>query len=101
MSSQTTVTVSILGKDYQINCPPEEVDSLKKSASYLDEKMKDIKSNSNLIGLDRLAVMAALNISHEFLSSSAAAASSATQSETELQALNDKMDKALLKLKKA
>ena len=101
MADPKTVSVSILDKEYQVACEAEEVPALQQSAHYLDQKMREMKDNSNVFGLDRLAVMAALNISHEFLSSSEAAHSSASQSATELQALSDKMDKALLKLKKA
>jgi len=97
--SPNTVTVSILGKDYQINCPPDQEISLRQSAGFLDRKMKEIKANSNIIGLDRLAVMAALNISHEFLTQGEEANQSAASTSSELLALSEKMDKALIKLK--
>ncbi len=68
MSDTQTVTVSIMDKDYQVSCAPDEVTALRQSAQYLDEKMREIKSSSNVFGLDRLAVMAALNIANDLLS---------------------------------
>ena len=66
MSEVRTVTVSILDKEYQVSCGADEVAALKRSASYLDEKMREIKSGASVLGLDRIAVMAALNIAHEY-----------------------------------
>ena len=66
--SAQTVTVRILEKEYQVACPADEVDSLTQSAKYLDERMAEIKNSGKVVGLDRIAVMAALNITHEFLS---------------------------------
>ena len=66
--SAQTVTVRILEKEYQVACPADEVDSLTQSAKYLDQCMAEIKNSGKVVGLDRIAVMAALNITHEFLS---------------------------------
>ena len=67
MSQQNTVLVSILDKEYQVACPPEQEDQLLGSAKYLDKRMRDIRDTGKVIGLERIAVMAALNISHELL----------------------------------
>lgn len=61
------VAVDILGKEYRIACGTNEKDALLASARYLDEKMRDVRSNGNVVGSERIAVMAALNISHELL----------------------------------
>ena len=61
------VTVTILDKDYQVNCPEEEKPQLEHSARYLDQKMNDIRQSGRIIGLDRIAVMAGLNITHDLL----------------------------------
>lgn len=61
------IKVSILGKEYPISCPPEEQHDLLIAARYLDEKMRHIRDNSRVIGTERIAVMAALNITHELL----------------------------------
>ena len=61
------LTVRILGKDYIIACPEGEEDELLRSASYVDEKMQLIRRSGKVMGTDRIAVMAALNIAHEML----------------------------------
>ena len=70
MSKPRTVTVSILDKDYQVNCQPNEVIALQRSATFLDEKMREMRDYSNVFGLDRLAVMAALNLTNDLLTQS-------------------------------
>ncbi|AIR88698.1 cell division protein ZapA [Pseudomonas cremoricolorata] len=67
MSSPNSVTVQILDKEYSIICPPEERSNLVGAARYLDGKMREIRSSGKVIGADRIAVMAALNITHELL----------------------------------
>lgn len=61
------MAVKILGKDYQVACPEDEMHHLIDAALLLDSKMKDIKASGRIIGLDRIAVMAALNLAHELL----------------------------------
>ena len=62
-----SVVVSILDKEYRFACDPKERDSLIASAHYLDGKMREIRKGGKLLGADGLAVMAALNITHELL----------------------------------
>ena len=70
MSDVRTVTVRILDKEYQVACPAEQEAELIVSASYLDKQMRSIRKTGRVIGLERIAVMAALNISHELLRAS-------------------------------
>jgi len=68
MSEQSTaVQVKILDKEYQVNCPPSDQEALVKSARYLDENMRKIKGRGNIHGAEKIAVMAALNITHDML----------------------------------
>ena len=67
MSQPNTVTVHILDKEYCIACPPDERSNLESAARYLDGKMREIRSGGKVIGADRIAVMAALNITHDLL----------------------------------
>jgi len=99
MSKAQTVTVSILDKDYQINCAPDEVAALRQSAQYLDDKMREIKSSSNVFGLDRIAVMAALNIANDLISQTQIADDVVTSQEGEIQSLTGKLDRAISRLK--
>ncbi|MFO7306468.1 MAG: cell division protein ZapA [Gammaproteobacteria bacterium] len=61
------VSVRILEKEYQVACLPEERSALLDSAEYLNARMREIRDTGNVVGLDRVAVMAALNITHELL----------------------------------
>ena len=64
MTQSQTVTVRILDKDYHIACPTSESDNLERAAEYLDRKMREIRRAGKVIGAERIAVMAALNITH-------------------------------------
>ncbi|HFB64024.1 MAG TPA: cell division protein ZapA [Aeromonadales bacterium] len=65
--NRQTITISILDKDYQISCPAEQAASLQSSAHELDQRMRNIKKEGGIIGVERIAVMAALNTTHELL----------------------------------
>ena len=67
MSNGNSITVQILDKEYSIMCPQEERSNLVSAARYLDGKMREIRSSGKVIGADRIAVMAALNITHDLL----------------------------------
>jgi cell division protein ZapA len=66
-SPAARVSVRILEKEYQIACPMEERAALLDSAEYLSHEMRKIRETGKVIGLDRIAVMAALNMAHELL----------------------------------
>ncbi len=59
------VSLTIMGKDYRIACDPDEKDDLIHSAQELDQKMRKIRDSGRVSGVDRIAVMAALNLAHE------------------------------------
>jgi cell division protein ZapA len=62
------VKVSILNRDFIVACRDEERDELEASATYLDKQMRVIQRTGKVVGIERCAIMAALNISHELLS---------------------------------
>jgi cell division protein ZapA len=59
--------ISIMGREFRVACEPAEQKSLQEAVEYLNRKMQEIKEQGKVNGLDRIAIMAALNISHEFL----------------------------------
>jgi cell division protein ZapA len=67
MSESISVTVYILDKEYRIACPEDEHSALLASASLLNTRMKQVRDSGKIIGADRIAVMAALNLTHELL----------------------------------
>ncbi len=94
--SNETVFVKILDKEYQVACPREERQALLESAQLLDERMKAIKGTNTVIGLERIAVMAALNLSHELLQARQAGGSGGAIGNTaDLQRLHEKLDRSL------
>ena len=95
MNEAQTVTISILDKEYQVSCRPDEVGDLKLSASYLDEKMREVKSGSNVFGLERIAVMAALNIAHDLLTQSRRNDEVISAQASEIGTLTTKLDQAI------
>lgn len=61
------VTVTILGKEFIVACPENERPALVAAAGYLDRKMREIQASGKVMGTERTAIMAALNIAHELL----------------------------------
>jgi cell division protein ZapA len=66
--SAKTIEVNLLGRNYKIACEDGEREALLEAVAYLDGKMGEIRKAGKVNGTDRIAVMAALNIAHEFLS---------------------------------
>ncbi|WP_420588982.1 cell division protein ZapA [Bacterioplanoides sp.] len=71
MANAKTLELNILDRDYRVNCPDGAEAQLKDAARYLNEKMVEIKNASStagkVLGTDRIAVIAALNLAHELL----------------------------------
>ena len=65
------VSVRILEKEYKVSCPASERTDLLDSAEVLDKKMREIRESGKVVGLDRIAVMAALTMAHELLQAQA------------------------------
>ena len=61
------VSVRILEKEYQFSCPVDERAALLDSAEHLNQEMRKIRDSGKVVGLDRIAVMAALNMANELL----------------------------------
>ncbi|RDH83055.1 MAG: cell division protein ZapA [endosymbiont of Galathealinum brachiosum] len=69
MSDSSGLNIRIMDKDYRVACPADQQSSLKDSADFLNDRLDDIKNKGSIIGTERIAVMAALNLAHELLSS--------------------------------
>ena len=65
--TKAQVSVRILDKEYQVSCPASERTDLLDSAEALNSKMREIRDSGKVVGLDRIAVMAALNMANELL----------------------------------
>jgi len=67
MSEAKSLQVSIMGREFRVACPEEEQAGLLEAVDYLNRKMLEIRDAGKVIGLERIAIMAALNIAHELL----------------------------------
>ena len=94
-----TITVKILEKEYQVSCDPDEVDELRRSAYLVDDKMKEIKKNSSVLGLERLAIMVSLNIANDLLREKDKTIAAKSARDKDIKTLSGKLEKVLLRLK--
>ncbi len=67
MSISKSVDVKIMGREFTVSCTDEERQGLMDAVAYLDKKMRDIRDSGKIVGVERIAMMAALNLSHEVL----------------------------------
>lgn len=95
MSQPDTVTVQILDKEYCIACPTNQRANLESAARYLDGKMREIRSSGKVIGADRVAVMAALNITHDLLHKQQSLDQQVSSTRERVRDLLDRVDHAL------
>jgi cell division protein ZapA len=89
------VSVRILEKEYQVACLPEERSELLDSAEHLNAKMREIRDGGNVVGLDRIAVMAALNLAHELLRMRGRGESADTDVSQKIRQLRERVETAL------
>ena len=90
----TSLKIHICDKEYQVNCKPEEREALEYSATLLNEKMEEIRQGSHIIGLERIAVMAALNLAHDLIRSQDSAKQDNNAADI-LQSMDVKLDSVL------
>jgi cell division protein ZapA len=95
MSTPKPVSVTILGEEYLISCPEEKESALQQSAELLDERMKEIRASGKVMNGERIAVMAALNLSNELLSQQQLASSESGIIDEQLRSLRHKIETAL------
>lgn len=91
----TQVNIKILEKEYQISCPASERAALIESADLLNRKMREIRDTGKVIGLDRIAVMAALNMANELLRSRSTGENLEGEAKLRLQAMRERVEGAL------
>ena len=67
MATPRSIEITILGRAYKVACSREEEPALVAAAHYLDDKMREIRDSAKVIGAERIAIMAGLNLAHELL----------------------------------
>ena len=95
MNQVAHVSVRILDKEYLVACPPEERTDLLDSAEALNTKMREIRDSGSIVGLDRIAVMAALNMANDLLHAKARDNEIEGTFSNRLKLISDRVDNAL------
>lgn len=93
--SMAQVSVRILDKEYQVSCPASERTDLLDSAEALNLKMREIRDSGKVVGLDRIAVIAALNMANELLHAKARDQALEGNVGTRLKLLAERVESAL------
>lgn len=96
MSAAPAVAVRLLDKEYLVACTPEERAGLLAAAALLDSKMREVKNAARSAALDRVAVLAALNLAHELLNIKGAADSTQDAVHHQVAQLRGKLDAAFV-----
>jgi len=89
------VTVRIMDKEFCVSCPNDERDNLIKSAKLLDKKMREIRNSRKVIGADRIAVIAALNIAYELIETSSEEEKYGNGFNSRIKSMQEKVENAL------
>ncbi len=95
MTGTKPMRIHILDKEYLVACPENEREALFASAELLTNKMKEIRDSGKIVGADRIAVMAALNMAHELLQQKTSKEDYQHSISKRIRALQDKIDIAL------
>jgi cell division protein ZapA len=90
------VTVRILDKEYRVACQPDEQEGLVESARLLDQRMREIRQSGRIVGVDRIAVMAALNITYELLQAKQGSSTADPEIDRRLVGLQERIKEALI-----
>ncbi|MFB3100670.1 MAG: cell division protein ZapA [Gammaproteobacteria bacterium] len=97
MSETKPASVTILDKEYLIACSDEERGLLNDAATLLNERMQEVKTSGKIIGSERIAVLAALNIAHEMLAYKNENEGYTSNVDGVIRRIQDKIDDALMK----
>ena len=89
------VNIKILEKEYQISCPANERKALIDSAELLNNKMREIRDSGKVVGLDRIAVMAALNLANELINTGDVSTHLETNVKSKVVQMRERVESAL------
>ncbi|HUQ28741.1 MAG TPA: cell division protein ZapA [Usitatibacter sp.] len=100
MSEKGALTISLLGREFRVACPEGEERQLLAAADYLNKKLKEVRDTGKVVGNERIAIMAALNIAHESMSKHGNAGSGGSSLEAasirrRISALQETLESAL------
>lgn len=96
MSEIKGLDVSIMGREFRVACPEDEQEALTQSVQYLDAKMREIRDSGKVIGVERIAIMAALNIAHEMLNTRIAGSFDLGEFKSRMNAMQARIEQAMV-----
>lgn len=99
--SSSSLTIRILGRDYAVACPEGERESLLASAEYLSKRMQAIQKRGKTLGVEKVAVMAALNISRDLLALEQQTKAESAESTEADEAMHERLAQLQLKIDEA
>ncbi len=91
------ISVRLLDREYQVACPADERSDLLDSAEYLDAKMREVRDSGKVVGLDRIAVISALNIANELIKMRRSGSAVDVDLGAKLRTLRERVESALEK----
>ena len=98
--AQKTVEVNLLGRTYRVACSDAEREALMQAVAYIDTKMNEIRKAGKVIGAERIAVMAALNVAHELLTVRLGTGFDLGQAKRRISLIESQIDAAIAKQEK-
>jgi len=87
--------ITLMGRQYRVACAPDEQEGLLKAVDYLDRKMQEVHDSGKVIGHERIAIMAALNIAHEFLTTKVGGAFDIAEIRRRMASMETVLERAL------
>ena len=99
MSDKGAITISLLGREFRVGCPEGEEKQLLASVEFLNRKLKEVRDTGKVVGNERIAIMAALNIAHEHMSNNGKAGAGSVDSaafKRRILVMRETLDSALV-----
>jgi cell division protein ZapA len=91
-----TIAVTILGRSFKVKCPDDKVEELQEAARYLETKMRNVNIENKFTTMDRVAVIAALNIAYEYLCLQSASESKIVSISGRILQISNKIEEVLV-----
>ncbi|GAB4129023.1 MAG: cell division protein ZapA [Sideroxydans sp.] len=92
----TSLNVRILDREFRVACPADERAELEDAVAYLDRKMREIRDAGKIVSVERIAIMAALNIAHELLTTRLGGGFDVAEFKRRMQAMQATIDAAMV-----
>jgi len=94
-AEQKALTINVMGREFRVACPEGEEKQLLASVDFLNRRLREVKDTGKVVGNDRIAIMAALNITHELLSQKGAKGVDGADIRGRIISMQETLDRAL------